>query len=42
MLGHANLQTTQIYTRVSIQKLEAIHDATHPGAKPKQLSCFQP
>jgi integrase/recombinase XerD len=35
MLGHANLQTTQIYTRVSIQKLKAIHDATHPGAKLK-------
>jgi integrase/recombinase XerD len=33
MLGHANLQTTQIYTRVSIQKLKAIHDATHPGAR---------
>ena len=25
----------QIYTRVSIQKLKAIHDATHPGAKPR-------
>lgn len=36
MLGHANLQTTQIYTRVSIQKLKAIHDATHPGAKLKR------
>jgi len=35
MLGHANLQTTQIYTHVSIQKLKAIHDATHPGAKLK-------
>ena len=35
MLGHANLQTTQIYTRVSIQKLKAIHDATHPGARLK-------
>jgi integrase/recombinase XerD len=33
MLSHANLQTTQIYTHVSIQKLKAIHDATHPGAK---------
>jgi len=33
ILGHVNLQTTQIYTRVSIQKLKAIHDATHPGAK---------
>ena len=35
MLGHANLETTQIYTHVSIQKLKAIHDATHPGAKLK-------
>ena len=33
MLGHADLQTTQIYTRVSIQKLKAIHAATHPAAK---------
>jgi len=38
MLGHANLQTTQIYTRVSIQKLKAIHDATHPGAKLKRTA----
>ena len=27
--------TTQLYTHVSIQKLKAIHDATHPGAKLK-------
>ncbi|MGH8222159.1 MAG: site-specific tyrosine recombinase XerC [Woeseiaceae bacterium] len=33
MLGHASLDSTQIYTRVSIQKLKAIHTATHPGAK---------
>lgn len=33
MLGHARLETTQIYTRVSIARLKAIHDATHPGAK---------
>lgn len=33
MLGHASLETTQIYTRVSIQKLQEIHAATHPGAK---------
>jgi integrase/recombinase XerD len=33
MLGHARLDTTQVYTRVSIQKLKAIHDATHPGAR---------
>jgi len=33
MLGHANLDSTQVYTRVSIRKLKAIHSATHPGAK---------
>ncbi len=32
MLGHAELSTTQIYTRVSINQLRAIHDATHPGS----------
>ncbi len=33
MLGHASLQTTQGYTKVAIQKLKQIHDATHPGAR---------
>lgn len=33
MLGHENIQSTQIYTRVSIQKLREVHAATHPGAK---------
>jgi hypothetical protein len=33
MLGHANLDSTEVYTRVSIKKLAAIHAATHPGAK---------
>jgi hypothetical protein len=33
MLGHASLETTQIYTRVSIAKLKEIHAATHPSAK---------
>jgi integrase/recombinase XerD len=32
MLGHADLASTQIYTRVSLRKLEAVHSATHPGA----------
>jgi integrase/recombinase XerD len=32
MLGHAHLGTTQIYTQVSLGKLEEIHAATHPGA----------
>jgi len=31
MLGHASLETTQIYTQVSIRKLKDIHTATHPG-----------
>jgi integrase/recombinase XerD len=31
MLGHAELSTTEIYTQVSIRKLQAIHAATHPG-----------
>ena len=31
MLGHAKLDTTQIYTQVSIRKLKEIHTATHPA-----------
>jgi len=31
MLGHAKLETTQIYTRVSIRKLKEVHTATHPA-----------
>ena len=33
MLGHADISTTQIYTRVAIRKLKEIHELTHPGAK---------
>lgn len=33
MLGHARLETTQIYTNVAIKKLKEIHSATHPAAK---------
>jgi integrase/recombinase XerD len=36
MLGHAKLETTQIYTRVSIRKLKEVHTATHP-ARTKRL-----
>lgn len=32
ILGHLSLDTTMIYTKVSIRKLIAIHAATHPGA----------
>jgi integrase/recombinase XerD len=31
LLGHEDLSTTQIYTQVSIDKLKAIHQATHPS-----------
>jgi len=32
MLGHADIGTTQHYTKVSIAKLQAVHAATHPAA----------
>ena len=32
LLGHANLDTTQVYTRVSINLLKQVHAATHPAA----------
>lgn len=31
LLGHSCLNTTEIYTHVSIEHLKAIHDATHPA-----------
>jgi integrase/recombinase XerD len=31
MLGHVKLDTTQIYTQVSIKKLKEIHTLTHPA-----------
>jgi len=33
MLGHVRLDTTQIYTHVSIRKLKQVHTAAHPGAR---------
>ncbi len=35
MLGHASIKTTQIYTRVSIKQLKAVHELTHPSSKTK-------
>jgi integrase/recombinase XerD len=34
LLGHSKLDTTQVYTRVTISKLKAVYAATHPGARP--------
>ncbi len=42
MLGHAKLETTQIYTRVSIRKLQEIHEATHPAKLSRQNSPEKP
>lgn len=38
MLGHEKLESTQVYTRVSIKKLKEVHKKTHPAAnlKPKR------
>jgi integrase/recombinase XerD len=33
MLGHARLDTTQVYTHVSIRKLKQVHTRTHPSAR---------
>jgi integrase/recombinase XerD len=33
MLGHQELNTTAIYTRVSIQKLKEVHERTHPAER---------
>ena len=33
MLGHAKLETTQIYTHLSIKQLQEVHAATHPTAR---------
>jgi integrase/recombinase XerD len=35
MLGHARLETTQIYTQVSIKKLKEVHTLTHPAKSRK-------
>jgi len=33
MLGHTKLETTAIYTQVSITKLKEVYNATHPTAR---------
>ena len=42
MLGHANIETTQIYTHVSIDKLLAVHRATHPSRLQRQRGVEAP
>ena len=33
LLGHASLETTQVYTRVTISKLKEVYEACHPAAR---------
>jgi integrase/recombinase XerC len=33
LLGHANIGTTQVYTRLDFQHLAKVYDAAHPRAK---------
>ena len=36
LLGHANITTTQVYTRLDFQHLAKAYDAAHPRAKLKR------
>lgn len=38
MLGHSSIESTQVYTRVSLRALQSVHSATHPGAANKPRS----
>ena len=42
MLVHARLETTQIYTQVSIRQLKQIHSASHPAHFPKPKPMLPP
>jgi len=37
LLGHEKLETTAIYTEVSIAQLKAIHAKSHPAEKRKRI-----
>ena len=35
MLGHVSLDTTQVYAKLSVGHLKAVHTALHPGRLPE-------
>ncbi len=39
MLGHSSIESTQVYTKVSISRLKEVHAQTHPGKVIKGKGC---